>query len=267
MVKTIGILGGGVMGSTILGVLKKTFSKSSFLVCDLDVKKGRALAKKYSVRSTTDSNELSNVDIVILAIKPQDFLATQLRFRPGVLVVSIMAGISIATISRHTGARKIIRAMPNTAARFGQGFTAWVSTSAVDFKEKKFCDKLFNAMGIALEVKTEQEINKVTAITGSGPAYIIHTLLCFVMATQQLGFDSKTAQLMVRQTAVGVMALLEHESDLDLLIAQVASKGGTTEAALKVFNDARLDRIWQKAIKVAFNRATELGKNSHRIPR
>lgn len=258
--KTIGITGGGVMGSTLIGALKKTFSGFSILLFDRNPAKIKSLVKKYKVKPVSNNAQLADADIIILAVKPQDFKNVSLRISADTLVVSVMAGVSVATISRHLGTKKIIRAMPNTPARFGKGFTAWYATKSVLLSEIKFAGALFETMGTSLRMKTENEIDKATAITGSGPAYLLTALAHFINGAEKLGFSTAVAQLMIKQVLAGTQSLVEHEPNLGRLIGQVASKGGTTEAALKVFKSRDIERIWTEATRAAFRRAQALSR-------
>lgn len=260
MIHTIGIVGSGVMGNVFAGALKKAFPNISLIVCDKNPSKTRTLQKKYAITRADIVSDLAHADIIILAIKPQDFSSVQLAVRPSTFVISIMAGVSVTAIKKHTGAQKIVRAMPNTPARFGKGFTAWFATPAVMREGRAFCTRLFQAMGVEMQVKRENDINAATAITGSGPAYILYTAFCFMEAARELGFSKKQAQRMVAQVISGVDALLSEGADPETLITQVASKGGTTEAALRKFASLDILDIWKKAINTAYTRAQELAR-------
>lgn len=250
------------MGSTIIGALKKTFPEFSILISDRNPAKVKSLVKNYKVKPVLNNAQLAEAGIIILAVKPQDFKNVGILVSPDTLVISVMAGVSIATVSQQLGTQKIIRAMPNTPARFGKGFTAWYSTGNVNKRETTFATALFNTMGISLKVTTEKDINKATAITGSGPAYILTALAHFIDGAKKLGFTSAVAESMVKQVLAGTQSLIENEPNLEKLIQQVASKGGTTEAALKVFKSRKIERIWTEATRAAFERAETLSKRN-----
>lgn len=256
----VGIMGGGVMGKLIAQSIKKTFPSFSLVICERNPAHAKTLQKIYRAAVTTDVNDLAQADVVILAVKPQDFLPMEVVLKYNVLIISIMAGITTAAIRKFTHAKRIVRAMPNTPARFGKGFTAFYTTRNVSTPDIRFCSKLFDALGMSLQVGSEREINKVTAVSGSGPAYLLAMLAHFMNAAQSLGFSKKMAHTMIVQTLVGTVALLDHNSDPGELIKQIASKGGTTEAALHEFENAKLKEIWLRAVRAALQRAEELSK-------
>ncbi|MBI2484509.1 pyrroline-5-carboxylate reductase [Candidatus Uhrbacteria bacterium] len=260
--KTIGIIGGGVMGELIASNITKRFPDASLMICERNPEHAKMLQKKYHANVTADCNALAAADIVILAVKPQDFRSAYMSVKKDALIISIMAGVTVAAIRKKTGSKKIVRAMPNTPARFGKGFTAFFATRAVPSKDIRFCSNLFDGFGIIMQVRSEEEINKVTAITGSGPAYLIATLAHFIDAARSLGFEKEKAYQMVMQTLIGTEALLSDNGNPDSLIAQIASKGGTTQAALREFEKAGLRKIWLQAVRVALCRARELSKLS-----
>jgi len=258
--KIIGILGGGIMGELFVSSIVKIFPQASLAVCERNTTHAKMLQKKYRVATTPQCDDLAPSDVIILAVKPQDFPSVRLHSKNDALVISIMAGISTAAIRKQMRAKKIVRAMPNTPARFGKGFTAFFATRTVDQQGIRFCTRLFDGLGVSLQVPSEETINKVTAVTGSGPAYLLATLTHFISAAESLGFSKKIAYKMVLQTLVGTVALLADNADPEQLIAQIASKGGTTQAALREFEKAGLRKIWQKAVDAAYARAQELGK-------
>lgn len=257
--KTIGILGGGVMGSLMARGIMETFPAASLIICERNEENAKNLQKKYHACVTTNGDDLARADIVILAVKPQDFSSVDVKIKKDALVISIMAGVSVAAIRKKTGAKKIVRAMPNTPAKYGKGFTAYFASRTVNRNEVGFCEQLFNSFGISMRVSLERDIDKVTAITGSGPAYLLTVLAHFISAAENLGFSKKIAYQMVMQTLAGTKALLTDGSDPKRLITQIASKGGTTEAALREFEKAGLRKIWQSAVDAAYHRARELG--------
>lgn len=171
-----------------------------------------------------------------------------------------MAGISIADIRKQLHTEKVVRMMPNMAARVSEGFTAWTATNKVTGLEKKWIENFLNETGAQLYVKEEQKIDRVTAITGSGPAYIFNTLSVFIYAAENLGFKKEEAKKMIHQVLRGADALADEGIDFAELTRQVTSKGGTTEAALKVFAKSNLKKMWNKAIVAAYDRARELSK-------
>lgn len=265
--KNIAIIGAGNMGSAFYQGLIKKISPQEIFVCDHDLQKLKKIAahvrQKISANNfSTDINKiLAQADIIILAVKPQsfdEFCASVTISLQQKLIISIMAGISIATLRRKTGASKIVRSMPNLAAQVGASMTGWVAKNltAVD---RKFVTKIFDAIGISLELRNEKQINAVTALSGSGPAYFFY--LCEIMASQAraFGFSQKQAEIIARQTLIGAAEVIRHNplSAAELRKA-VTSKGGTTEAAFHSFVTKKFDQIVKSAIVAAYFRAENL---------
>lgn len=207
---------------------------------------------------------ISQTDIIILAVKPQDFPALGKQIAPyiqrGQLVLSIMAGIKISAIYDALGATKIVRAMPNLPAQIGMGMTVFTSSADIDKKELFIMQNLINTTGKSVYVEDENMIDAATAISGSGPAYVYYFMEAMIQAGIKMGFTLSQAELLVNQTFMGAVHL-HNQSDLTCneWITRVASKGGTTEAALKVFSENTVDTNTEAALFAAFNRAKELG--------
>lgn len=213
----------------------------------------------------SDPSIVKQAELIIIAVKPQDSTDLFKHIKPFIsdnhLVLSIMAGITIKTIKDHLKVSKVIRAMPNLPAQIGVGMTAFTSTDAVSKSEEQTIQNLLQTTGKAIYVKNEQLINAVTAISGSGPAYVYYMMEALMRAAQDMGLSGSVAELMVEQTFSGALDLLKVNTyDCKTWIEKVASKGGTTEAALKSFEANQLDSAIIDGAKAAFNRAEELGK-------
>jgi len=266
--KKIAVLGGGVMGTVLARALVETKSSRHITVCEHRASQRKNLRKINSrIQATADISKCTDAEVLFLAIKPQDFRNIKLKINKQTLVCSIMAGIAIADIRKQLKTSKIVRMMPNMAARVGEGFTVWTATTKVASKEKKWVKNFLEKIGAQLYVKSEQQIDKATAVTGSGPAYILNTLSVFIHAAEELGFKKEEANQMVRQVLRGVNALTKENIDLAELTRQVASKGGTTEAALEVFANANLKKTWTRAITAAYKRAGKLSKQKRQQQR
>lgn len=264
----IAIIGCGNMGLA--------FARS-FLKFDLVRKEDLLLIEKSPDRCTVLSESKEGVivqiisqdiqvyDLVILAIKPQDFgeMAKDLN---GVLlenqvVLSIMAGIPIKKIQESLQHKAVVRAMPNTPAMLGMGITGFTSAEGISIAKLFKVENLINATGRSVYIEDEAMLDAVTALSGSGPAYFYYVVKNMVEAGKKMGFDESTALLLVKQTMLGAYHLINNaEQGLDDLIKAVASKGGTTEAALKVFNQLQLDQAIKEGIWAAERRAKELSK-------
>ncbi|RCR67928.1 pyrroline-5-carboxylate reductase [Larkinella punicea] len=264
----IAIVGCGNMGMAFA----KSFlqydlvKKEDLLLVEKSAERSEALkAEKAGVVADTVSSRVSEVDLIILSVKPQDFNSLQeaLRetIRPQQVVLSIMAGIPIATIQEKLDHRLVIRAMPNTPAMLGMGITGFTAAKEVDLSNLRKVENLINATGRSIFLEDEALLDAVTALSGSGPAYFYYLVKSMIEAGKQMGFDDSVASLLVKQTMLGAFHLINTaDKSLDELIKAVASKGGTTEAALKRFEEGGLSDTLIAGIKAAQFRATELSK-------
>lgn len=211
------------------------------------------------------NEQIAAYDLVILSVKPQDFqsIASDLRsfIRPNQVILSIMAGITIERIQRELNHQWVVRAMPNTPAMLGMGITGFTAAEGISFAKLSKIENLINATGRSVYLEDESMLDAVTALSGSGPAYFYYIVKQMVEAGKQMGFDEGMARLLVKQTMLGSYHLINNaEKSLDELITAVASKGGTTEAALKVFEDGSLAEDLRNGILAAEKRAKELSK-------
>ncbi len=208
---------------------------------------------------------VQKMDLIILSVKPQDFPAVAEAvgpyMRPNQLVLSIMAGISIQTMSEKLKTEKVIRAMPNLPSQVGQGMTVFTTTEAVSRSELLTVHNLLNTTGKTLYTDKEVMIDAATAISGSGPGYVFFIMNSMMEVAKKLGFSSSEAQLLVRQTFHGSIDLLnQDELHCEEWVARVASKGGTTEAALRSFKEDNFLPSLERGLTAAFDRARELSK-------
>ena len=210
------------------------------------------------------TTKISDFDIIILAVKPQDFKQLAISVKPFIkenqLLLSVMAGVTIATIQSELDCLKVVRSMPNIPTQIGMGMTVFSASSNVDRKELFIIQNLINTTGKSVYVEEEKLLNAATAISGSGPAYVFYFMNAMIKAAVELGFNESEAELLVNQTFMGSVAIQNSYSiSNEEWIAKVASKGGTTEAALKVFNENTLTKIIIEAINAANTRAIQLG--------
>lgn len=214
--------------------------------------------------STTVSNELFNVDIIIVAVKPQDFIQLSEQIKTFLnqehLILSVMAGISIERIQSELNVEKVVRSMPNISTQIGQGVTVFCASTEIDRKELFIIQNLINTTGKSLYVSDEKMLNPATAISGSGPAYVYYFMNAMIKAAENLGFSNSEAIFLVNNTFLGAVQLqnrskLSHQKWME----KVTSKGGTTEAALNFFNEKKISENLIQAIELANKRALELG--------
>lgn len=262
------IIGAGNMGLTF----GASFINASVLSREdlyfLDRKEDKqALIEAYSQHPILiePSTEITDMDLVILAVKPQDFASLAAKLRPYLredqLVLSIMAGLSLKKIGELLGLKKIVRAMPNLPAQVAQGMTVFSSSSEVTRIESYTVQNLLNTTGKAIYAEEESMIDAATAISGSGPAYVFYFMNAMILTAKSMGFSDSEAQLLVRQTFMGGLTLLNRDHiDCDEWIRRVSSRGGTTEAALKVFDAQNVQALIEKGLQAARQRAVELSE-------
>ena len=264
----IAIIGCGNMGLT--------FARS-FLSYDLVTREDLLLVEKNDDHikfletqnlgkiTTNIDSKLKDYEVIILAVKPQDFntIAGPLErvLNSNHLVFSIMAGISIDKIEKSLKHKTVVRAMPNTPAQIGMGITAYVAGKAVKMDHIRKVEKMLSTTGREIMVEEESMLDAVTALSGSGPAYFYYIVKHMIEAGKAMGLDESISSLLVKQTMFGSYHLMNNANkNLDELIAAVKSKGGTTEAALDKFEEAEIGKNLILALKAARDRAEELSK-------
>jgi pyrroline-5-carboxylate reductase len=263
----IAFLGGGNMaGALIGGLVAKGHDASRISVIELSPAAREKLAARYPVRVTTAPDvAMKGADTLVLAVKPQDMkaalasLGSEVR---GALVISIAAGITLDTLSRWLGGhRRIVRCMPNTPALIGAGITGLFATKEISPEEKQRAEAILGAVGEAVWVSEERLLDPVTAVSASGPAYVFWFIEQLAASAEKLGIPKDTALKLALHTVMGSARLaMEKGESPETLRKQVTSKGGTTEAALKVFDEEKLAERFARAIAAASRRAEELGK-------
>jgi len=214
--------------------------------------------------SNLASQRISDFDIVIVAVKPQDFPVLAQSIKPYLkdtqIIFSVMAGITLATLQSYLSCPKIVRCMPNIPTQIGMGMTVFTASATVDRKELFIIQNLINTTGKSVYVENEKLIDAATAISGSGPAYVFYFMQSMIKAAVGLGFNESEAELLVNQTFMGSVAIQNSYSLSNAdWIAKVASKGGTTEKALQVFQMGFLENTIVDAVNAANDRAVELG--------
>jgi len=266
------LIGCGHMGSALL----KTWSlKTKDQIVVIDPIHYRNINKQFKKKisaynSLNQIKYFSSFNIIIFAITPQivkevltDFVSY--KFKKNVVFVSIVAGKKIKFFNKFLPKNnQFIRVMPNMPAMIEQGMSCIVTNENVSDSNKNKIESLFSKVGKTLWLKKEIEINKVTAISGSGPGYVFLFIDAFEKAAMQLGLGTKNTKKLVNQTVFGsINLLLKGEKSAQTLVSNIAIKGGTTEAALNVLkkND-NFHKKLKKAIKAAFLRANKLGNSN-----
>jgi pyrroline-5-carboxylate reductase len=263
----ISVLGAGNMGQALVrGLVEKSVYPQHISIYDIDKKKLEILRKECSVK-TSKSNRLSVslADVVILAVKPQILQEVVAEITTAVskdaLIISIAAGVPMTRIEQYFKKPvSLARVMPNMPALVGAGMSAFSLGKHTGQKHRKITEAILGSFGECAQVP-ERALDLVTALSGSGPAYFFFLAEKMIEAAYELGMKVDLAKKLVYQTALGSgQVMSQTQEDPEELIERVASKGGTTEAALKVFQKKGLGRIVYEAVKAAQKRSIELRK-------
>lgn len=259
---------GSIAEAMITGILEKQIcSKDNIYVTNRQSESRlMELKNRYGIQTTYDLQYLTaQADMIILAVKPKDASQILKKLKPftsnDTLIVSVMAGVSIATIIQTLGNCPIARSMPNTSATVGKSATAICFNDSVSEKQKQLVNLVFNSIGITVEVQ-ENQLDLVTALSGSGPAYFYYIVETMEQTAQELGLDKKIAKQLIIQTLKGTATMLDQSNkDANELRKNVTSPGGTTEAGIQILNEREVDLAFSDCIKAATTRAKQLGTN------
>ncbi len=257
----IAFIGCGNMGEAILAGLH---TRHVCYVCEPRPERQALLKKKYRITCAMLLDAVRAADVVILAVKPQELPEVLAELRAaGVrdkLIVSIAAGVTTALIEKRLGGAKVIRVMPNLPATINEGMSGICRGKRATPKDAVLVQGFFEAVGKTVMVP-EKMMDAVTAVSGSGPAYVFLVVESLIKAARSLGFDKAQAKALVYQTLLGSAHLLEKSADdADVLRQKVTSKGGTTQAAIDVFMKKDVAGIFTAALKAAHQRARQLSK-------
>jgi len=255
----IGIFGLGNMGQAIFKLLQnsQTGKQLNFYMCSIGLKKIKNAVCLNSLEELIDKS-----DIIFLCVKPQEFYNLQSLKANSKIFISIMAGVHLKNINKIVNSGKIIRVMPNLPLQVGHGVIAWYAgTTKLTKNQLSLIKNLFLTFGYSFKVKSENDLNKITAISGSGPAYVFLLIDTLTKAAVNLGFEPKQAAAIVLQLLDGSLKYYISVKNIyspEQLIQMVKSKKGTTEAALNKLGIAKFNRQWQSAISAAYKRAQKI---------
>jgi len=252
----IGIIGVGNMGKAIASRLNKRM-----LISDANVRKLRSAKKKNTLIAKNNIGLAKQANIIILAVKPQNIARVLKEIAPfskGKLIISIAAGIKTKIIERRLGKARVIRVMPNMPAIIGRGISALAKGRSASKKDLAAARTIFLSLGEVVEVR-ESLIDAVTAVSGSGPAYYFLLAEAMQKGAAALGLNKRLASQLAKATFIGAAEVAKN-TDISAtdFIKKVASKGGTTEAALKTFKKTGFERIVKQALEAARNRSRHL---------
>ena len=266
--KQIAFLGCGTMGEAIMAtLLHGEIVSAGQIIGSEPVEERRAdLSRRYGVRMTASNVEaVQDADIIMLTIKPQtlDAIGHDLRgkLNANQVVVSILAGATVAGLTSALDHHAVVRAMPNTPSQIGHGMTVWMATPDVTADQKAQVAVILSAMGQAVEIETENEVDMATALSATGPAYIFLVMESLIDAGVHMGFSRRTAEELVLQTMLGsVLFARESGKHPAELRNMVTSPGGTSAAAIYQMEKGGLRTVISRAVWAAYQRAQELGQ-------
>lgn len=270
----LGIIGGGVMAESIVkGLIEKELFQPSQIICSTPrPERLDELASSYQIQTTVDNEKTAQKsDILLLAVKPQVVhkIFDQLKGKVSHLqfVMSILAGTNIAPIQEGLSFDNVIRVMPNTPAQIGQAMSVWTATTHANREQREMAKLILEALGKAVYVQDENQMDMATALSGSGPAYIFLFLEALTDAGVHLGFSRRVAKELILQTMKGSVEFAQesprHFAELKNM---VTSPGGTTAEALYQMEKGGLRTMVSKAVFAAFKRSQDLDSSPQSSP-
>ena len=270
--QTIAFVGPGMMAEAMVGGLlqKQVIAASGIVLSGPRPNRLEELASEYNVRTTTDNLEaVQGADVIVLSVKPQSLPEVTEELQgavpDGALVLSIIAGATLESLTTGLLHPAAVRAMPNTPAQVGEGITVWTATSEVTDRQRKQAAGILGAFGQELFVEDEDYLDMATALSGTGPAYVYMFMEAMVDAGVHLGFPRRIAEQLVVQTIRGSVAYYDHSPrHMARLRNQVTSPGGTSAAALYYLDKAGFRTAISRAIWAAYERSVELGHGHKR---
>jgi pyrroline-5-carboxylate reductase len=267
--KKITFIGPGMMAQAMISglVRNKVIQPGQILASGPRQERVDELAERYGVQAYTDNAAAAEqADVIVLSVKPQRLdkvlAGIALQIKPEALVLSIVAGAPIEMISSILGHKSVVRSMPNTPARIGQGITVWTAAPAVSDAQRELAGEILRAFGKEVYVEEEDYLDKATALSGTGPAYVYLFMEAMVDAGVHLGFSRRVAEQLVVETvrgAVNYYDLHDEHRHLARLRNQVTSPGGTSAEALYYLEKAGFRTAISRAVWAAYERSAALG--------
>lgn len=266
---TLAFIGGGNMASSLIGgLVADGYDPGHILVSDPQHQKLADLAARFGVRSVADNAAAARrADVLVLAVKPQALKPVCLELRAAVrahkpLLISIAAGVRESFVQEWLGGGlPLVRTMPNTPAMIQAGATVLHAGPGVTADQRNLAESILRAVGLTRWVANEGDLDAVTALSGSGPAYFFLVMESMEQAGIELGLDPETARLLTIQTALGAARMAMESRDAPATLRErVTSPGGTTERALEIFEDGDLRALFRRALSGARDRSEELSK-------
>ncbi len=259
-------IGGGNMGSAILGGLRQQgVAAEQIVVVDPGEATRQRLQQQYGIRTLAQADgSLAQADVVVWAVKPQQFREAATAAAPhlaNALHISVAAGITTDTLARWLGSKRIVRCMPNTPALVGQGMTGLYAAPDVTEQERALADAVLAPTGQRMWLQQEALLDSLTAVSGSGPAYVFYWLEALIQGGVELGLSAEQARQLAVQTFAGATALLAHSGEPpEVLRQRVTSKGGTTHEAISCMDKHQMQAHIIEAMHACHRRGVDMGK-------
>lgn len=266
MHRKIAFIGGGNMAASLIGgLIAAGHPATALCVAEPSADRAKWLKRNFKIDvQATSRDVLPGAEAVVLAVKPQVMGDVLKDFTPdpAATVISIAAGVRLATIARAVGPKvHSVRTMPNTPALYGVGITGMFTPRDTPATARDLAEKIMTTAGQTVWLPREEDLDAVTALSGSGPAYYFLLTECLREAGVALGLAEDTAAMLAKYTCIGAGRMVQDAKiDVSELRAQVTSRGGTTEAAIAHLEAAGLRQIFEEALRKAAARAAEMGK-------
>ncbi len=268
----IAFIGAGNMNASIIkGLIQQGYAPENIMVTNPSPAKREQLACDFGIQQSADNIAAANfAQIIVLGVKPHfvEQVCQEITAKIALedkCIVSVAAGTTIEQIQKALGGEySVIRTMPNTPAQLGLGMTGLFASAQTQVAEKNIAENIMSAAGEIVWLTEEAQIDYITSLSGSGPAYFFLFMEAMQKQAQAFGFDQATSRKIVQQTALGAanMVVENPNTEIGTLRENVTSKGGTTQAALNAFNEGGLPQLVTKAINAALHRAQEIAQNS-----
>lgn len=270
--KNIAFIGAGNMNSAIIsGLIQNGYCPDNIIVSNPSTEKRLALQEKHHIKQTANNIEAAQfADVIVLGVKPYLILEVCQQLSKNIDIsekcfISVAAGCPLAQIEQALDTPcSVFRTMPNTPAQLGVGATGIFANAKASSEEKAFTETLMTSVGIVKWLESEAEIDHIIAVSGSGPAYFFLFMEAMEKQAKAYGFNEQDSRELVQQTALGAAKMVVENQQLSIstLRENVTSKGGTTQAALKTFNDGGLSELITQAMNNAVDRAKAMAQSS-----
>ena len=266
----IGFIGAGNMATALIkGILVNGYSAQHITACDPSEEQLKRLQDslpEHPINTSMDSQAASNCDILVLAVKPQILpeVAKSLskHIAKDALVVSVAAGITLDLLAKYLESRPAVRCMPNTPALLGEGASGLFASANTSEKQKVAVEQIFQSVGLIEWVSKESDLDSVTAVSGSGPAYFFLFMEAMIESAVSMGLDRDAAYRLCVQTCKGAASLAEQNPDIADLRQRVTSPNGTTERAIKAFEGGGLQELVNTAMQDCAERSVEMANEA-----